>query len=257
VAIVRRVALIVFAVVFLAAAVPVNADRAPVLIVSLTSVSVGDTVVARIRAVDPRTPLRFYLIAQSRPAARAVGVTTTDQRGQAVIRFRFPRVPADIYRIVARRTNGAIVARSRTVNARAFPPSGFGQLGAAGCVPASPRVGTEAFGTATGSEFWGLFAFNPGGAMLVGSTLSYEGLVGKEVKIVFRMTRGVPKHFYAISPGHDHVAPVWGPERHIGSSWRRPGQEWGAGFVFDVPGCWQIHAVVGGAVGDLFLDILS
>ena len=90
-----------------------------------------------------------------------------------------------------------------------------------------------------------------------GPALTYESVVGKEEKIVFRMTSGIPTVFFAVAPDGTRVAPVWGPEPHLGSSWARPGAEWGAGFVFDVPGCWHIHAGGAPAQGDLWIDVRS
>lgn len=47
----------------------------------------------------------------------------------------------------------------------------------------------------------------------------------------------------------------WGPTFHQSSNWdRQPGTEWGAGFVFDRPGCWRIQV---GAWGALWLLIRS
>lgn len=43
-----------------------------------------------------------------------------------------------------------------------------------------------------------------------------------------------------MGPGRAHLEPVWGPEEHMGSNWNRAGSEWGTGFRFPSPGCWQV-----------------
>jgi hypothetical protein len=77
------------------------------------------------------------------------------------------------------------------------------------------------------------------------------------VKIVFRMTSGVPTVFYAVAPDGRTVLPVSGPTPHTGSTWSRPGSEWGSQFVFETPGCWRIHAGAGPAQGDVWLVVRS
>jgi len=42
-----------------------------------------------------------------------------------------------------------------------------------------------------------------------------------------------------------------------GSTWQRPGDEWGSSFRFDAPGCWQIHATRSDVNGDLWLLVHS
>jgi hypothetical protein len=137
------------------------------------------------------------------------------------------------------------------------PPQGFGPLGARGCAPPSPRNGEEVFGTTVGGRFWGLFAFNPRGTTWASdTTASLAGLVGKEIKIVFKLSAGQPSSFYAVSPTGSRTSPTFGPT-HGSSSWTRPGAEWGAGFVFGQAGCWRIHAARGTTSGDIFLDVRS
>lgn len=46
---------------------------------------------------------------------------------------------------------------------------------------------------------------------------------------------------HLVSPD-GRVRPLdWGPELHGDSTYRRPGAEWGIGFSFDEPGCWQVR----------------
>jgi len=48
----------------------------------------------------------------------------------------------------------------------------------------------------------------------------------------------------------------FGPEPHTGSSFARPGDEWGTGFVLDAPGCWELEVQRGDVVGRLPLEVL-
>lgn len=46
------------------------------------------------------------------------------------------------------------------------------------------------------------------------------------------------------------------PEAHAaGSSYHRPGDEWGTGFRFDASGCWHIHLARNDTTGDVWLDV--
>lgn len=63
-----------------------------------------------------------------------------------------------------------------------------------------------------------------------------------EAKIAWRMTGSGAITFVAVGPGGRRVTPSWGPERHMGSNWNRPGEEWGTGFRFPVSGCWRVRA---------------
>jgi hypothetical protein len=106
----------------------------------------------------------------------------------------------------------------------------LGESGCQGQATAAPGS-REVRGTGPGVEFWALvFAQVPITA-------------GREVKIVWRMT-GEGRRFHLLGKHTDgtRLEPAWGPQEHTGSSWNRPGDEWGAGFFFPKPGCWQIHA---------------
>ena len=140
------------------------------------------------------------------------------------------------------------------------PPAGFGAPGHAGCSPPSPRdptaLGTpDVFGTAYGGEELWALPFVPAGASWGRSDAAvFDGLVGKEIKIVFGMT-SFHSPFRAVEPKGAMIAPVWGPSFHLGSNWdRQPGTEWGAGFVFGMPGCWQVQV---GSVGSVYLLVRS
>ena len=88
----------------------------------------------------------------------------------------------------------------------------------------------EVRGTAAGAELWGLLFVGP-------PPLSRD----KEIKIVWRMTGEGPLRVRATLPDGRTARLAWGPEQHGGSTWRRPGQEWGTGFVFPKAGCWKVE----------------
>ena len=140
-----------------------------------------------------------------------------------------------------------------------LPPDGFGALGKPGCRPPSPANRSvegfkDIFGTAVGRELWALPFLPKGAAWSTPDKAVFDRLVGKEVKIVFAMTSWQPG-LEAVGQDGSVVAPVWGPSGQVGSSsWGRPGIEWGAGFVFPAPGCWQIRV---GRASDLWLLLRS
>lgn len=233
----------------------------PLVSVAGGVVSPGDNVVVRVAGAVPgrrlRLYLRRYLVATTRPLA--IGVVVPDRRGRAELAFRFPRLAADVYVPVACCSRGNVVTGRGLLSVPAVAPAGFAPLGAPHCSPASPRnrdgtgfAQTEVFGTAAGAQLWALGAGAPSG-----DSAALDDVLGKEKKIVFRMTSGVPSVFYAVSPDGTRVAPVWGPTPHGGSNWNRPGWEWGAGFVFTQVGCWQIHAGSPPAQGDVWLLVRS
>ena len=117
------------------------------------------------------------------------------------------------------------------------------------CHPASPihnsTVGPEAHGTATNAQLWALIM----------STTGIPVEAKQEVKIVWRMTGSGGIHFTAYSSAGRKVTPIWGPDEHGGSNWDRPGDEWGTGFNFPVPGCWDIHVTRATVAGDVWLNV--
>lgn len=88
--------------------------------------------------------------------------------------------------------------------------------------------------------------------------LFFETAHAKEdEKIVWRIT-GEGDAFDAQAQSEDGttIQPTW-KEYHGGSSWQRPGQEWGTGFNFPTPGCWTITVARGETKGTISLDVLS
>ncbi|WP_188190534.1 hypothetical protein [Nonomuraea sp. SYSU D8015] len=103
----------------------------------------------------------------------------------------------------------------------------------------------EVRGTAEGAELWGLL-FTKGPPPLPR---------GEEVKIVWRMTGEGPLQIRATLPDGTRAKLAWGPEEHGGSSWRRPGQEWGTGFVFPERGCWKVELTRTRSSGHVWLPV--
>lgn len=137
-------------------------------------------------------------------------------------------------------------------------PAGFGALGRPGCQPSSPagsKYGVRTiFGTAIGGEqLWALPTMSKGATWGRNDAAVFDGLVGKEIKIVFAMTAVRPP-FHAIAPDGATLEPVW-RRGHLGAPWVGiAGHQWGAGFVFPESGCWRIRV---GTRGDVWLSIRS
>jgi hypothetical protein len=135
------------------------------------------------------------------------------------------------------------------------PASTFVPLGGPGCAPASPTNLTthEARGAATSGDLWALL---DGGTLAEPRQAVLEDVIGKQTKIVWRMLGKGEAAFTTVEPdgtrgfAKDVV-------RHGGSNWNRPGDEWGSIFVFNQPGCWQIHAERADNSGDLWLLVRS
>jgi hypothetical protein len=81
--------------------------------------------------------------------------------------------------------------------------------------------------------------------------------VNEDVKIVWRITGSGALHLATVGPdGQEHPL-QWGPQRHLGSTYTRPGDEWGAGYRFTKPGCWTLRAIRGTASASVWLDIAT
>ncbi|MEZ5411603.1 MAG: hypothetical protein R2761_26455 [Acidimicrobiales bacterium] len=79
--------------------------------------------------------------------------------------------------------------------------------------------------------------------------------VGQPVKIVWRMTGTGDLAASATSPTGRDLPLTFGPEMHAGSTYDRPGDEWGTGYTFPEPGCWTLHLQRDDAQGDVWLVV--
>jgi hypothetical protein len=153
--------------------------------------------------------------------------------------------------VTHRATSAAPRATSPTTVPTTRSPAGVQRFNAAKCRPPSPAKpwhpaggGTgliEVHGTARGAELWGLvFAAVP-------------LPVGQQVKIVWRMTGDGPLQISVTRSDGMPARRTFGPEEHAGSTWDRPGQEWGTAFVFPKAGCWDFHLARTSGAGDVWL----
>ena len=78
---------------------------------------------------------------------------------------------------------------------------------------------------------------------------------GEELKIVWRMTGEGPLKVVVTAPDGGKKPLTFGPEAHGASSYDRPGDEWGTGFRFTIPGCWHIRLIRSDNVGDVWLNV--
>ncbi|WP_460913775.1 hypothetical protein [Plantactinospora veratri] len=148
-------------------------------------------------------------------------------------------------------------APSPVAGASSSPESGAGPVTATGA--AAEPAGTCAAETRSadglpevqgvadaGNSFWGLL-FPRGGPSLRS---------GLDEKIVWRMTGDGSFSIRATGPDGTTIEPVWGPTGHGGSTWTRPGDEWGTGWNFPTAGCWTVRASrSGGATGSAVLRV--
>ena len=119
------------------------------------------------------------------------------------------------------------------------------------CQPSQIQKSENSFAEIQGTmnsdgELWALLFFE-------------EAHANEDLKIAWRIT-GTGEEFQAEAQNEDGTItalPVWGPEYHGGSSWERPGQEWGTGFSFPEPGCWTIKVTRGATTGEIMLDVLN
>jgi hypothetical protein len=80
---------------------------------------------------------------------------------------------------------------------------------------------------------------------------------GDQVKIVWRMTGAGPLVLSAIGPDGTPHRLAWGPDVHGSSNFDKPGSEWGAGYLFTAPGCWDLRAERGTARADVWLVVAA
>ena len=132
----------------------------------------------------------------------------------------------------------------------ACSPSPIATATLAACQPSQIQTAKNAFPEIQGAmssdgEMWALLFFD-------------KAYAKEDLKIVWRIT-GSGKQFtvQARQENGTLISPTWGPEDHGGSSWERPGYEWGTGFNFPEPGCWTLTATRGTTTGEIRLDVLA
>jgi hypothetical protein len=150
-----------------------------------------------------------------------------------------------------RSAESAQPAKRATATTSAAPRNSHA-LGAPGCRPASPVTLFSSFlpqvkGTGHGASLWGLLMFPH----------ALPARVGDHEKIVWRMTGTGLLTLRAIAPDGKHHRLAWGPEAHQSSNWDKPGAEWGAGYVFTAPGCWDLRAIRAGATADVWISVIA
>lgn len=104
----------------------------------------------------------------------------------------------------------------------------------------------EVYGTATGGTVWSWFmqAYPP-----------QAGVVDKTVwRLDIANASGSPD-FTLIGPAGQPGHLNSGPEEHGGSTWNRPGREFGTGLVFPEAGCWDVHVSLGNLSGDVYVVV--
>lgn len=129
----------------------------------------------------------------------------------------------------------AVAAAACLVSVAACTDTDTRQVAAPTCTELPSSTG-EIVGTSTdGTSLHALLMGDPG--------LRSDGSVpvDREVKIVVRMTGSGDLAVEADGPDQLHARPTWGPEGHGGSTFKRPGAEWGVGLVFPSPGCWLVR----------------
>jgi hypothetical protein len=133
-------------------------------------------------------------------------------------------------------------------------------LGAPGCRPPSALAAfghdlPESPGKVSRASVWALFFPPAGSKVAVSHRAVFANLAGKQMKVVFRVTGSGKPRFVAIAPDGSNNAPVDGPTAHSGSTWERPGEEWGTTFGFAEAGCWRLHVSRRGGTGDVWLVV--
>jgi hypothetical protein len=137
-----------------------------------------------------------------------------------------------------------------TSHSHAAATTSPGGLGQPGCQPPSPIDRWQGFpevkGTSDHIQMWGL---------IMAQGASYQVHPNEDVKIVWRVTGSGGLQLVTLDPrGRPHPL-QWGPDAHGSSTYTRPGEEWGAGYLFTQPGCWTLRAIRGTASASVWLNI--
>lgn len=144
-------------------------------------------------------------------------------------------------------TPSAGSTQTRGTRSASPDPLAGAPLGNLGCHPTSPLgpansvPGIETRLTPDGINGWALLWERP------------PWVPGKEVKVVWRVSGSGELVLIAHGPEGTEVRPSFGPERHMGSNYNRPGDEWGSGFILPSPGCWELEVVRGESSASIWL----
>lgn len=126
------------------------------------------------------------------------------------------------------------------------PISMFQPLGREGCRPPSPLVLNESLATSESISVWALF---------LAEKAPWKIGVGDEAKIVWRSNGEGEFDVLATTPSGKTVQSEFPVTSHLSSNWERPGSEWGSGFGFSEPGCWELRVRHGDASARLWLIV--
>ena len=128
-----------------------------------------------------------------------------------------------------------LVACSPGVVAPHPSPTGdasIGELGAPGCDPASPMLGSVIQATGVGATT---------ASGMLETTGPSDLAVDEPIKLIVRMTGSGDLSTELTAPDGSDRDFDWGPEPHASSNFGGEGDEWGVGFTFDAPGCWAVN----------------
>lgn len=85
--------------------------------------------------------------------------------------------------------------------------------------------------------------------------LDLVATAGHQTKIVWRMTGTGDLQMFAENAAGTRVTPDWMQQHTLGSSWSRPGDEWGTGWTFPTAGCWRVFAIRETVAGDAWFTV--
>lgn len=141
---------------------------------------------------------------------------------------------------------GSQAEGSPSSSARSVSPGPLASCSRPSPIDQAPGLGTpEVIGYGTGARLWG--AIMARRFPLVASP--------DIVKIVWRMTGRGPLKLSAYDGRGRSVRLAWGPDAHGTSNYARPGDEWGAGYVFRRPGCYRLAAQRTQGSADVWLRV--
>lgn len=126
--------------------------------------------------------------------------------------------------------------------------------GAANCLPPSTLTaqdgGLEIPAISEGGTVW---------ALIEGPAVTQRNppkvVAERPVKVIWRVTGSGDITVVAVD--QSGVSLTLDSQRHSGSDWNRPGDQWGSSITFPHPGCWQLVATRGPVRGTVWLVVDS